>query len=139
MHLHASIDSPALIAWCCMHGMTCPMRKTVFAGAGGVVAAVLGSLCCAGPVIFVTLGVGAGLASTFEPLRPIFGLLMVGLFAIGFHTVYGQDKTAITMSPDGGQGCQLRRSRKKEKIILWSALAAAVVLWTFPIWSTWLL
>lgn len=115
------------------------MRKALFAGGGGLAAAVLGSLCCAGPIVFVTLGVGAGLASTFEPLRPVFGLLMVGLFAIGFRTVYGQDKTSTAVATAHGQACHLPRSRKKEKLILWGAVALAAVLWTFPIWSTWLL
>lgn len=46
------------------------MRRSLAAGAGGVGAATLGSLCCIGPLLFVTLGGGAGLASTFEPLRP---------------------------------------------------------------------
>jgi len=46
--------------------------RMVWAGVRGVTAAFLGSLCCVGPLLFVTLGVGAGLASTFEPLRPVF-------------------------------------------------------------------
>lgn len=66
------------------------MRNSLLAGAGGVVAAFLGSLCCVGPLLFVTLGVGAGLASTFEPLRPLFGALMALLLGAGFWTVYGR-------------------------------------------------
>jgi mercuric ion transport protein len=114
-------------------------RKTLLAGAGGVAAAVLGSLCCAGPIVFVTLGVGAGLASTFEPLRPLFGVVMLGLFAIGFRTAYGQRQPATAMNTAGGQACEVPRGRKREKIILWSAAAVAAVLWTFPIWSIWLI
>ena len=48
------------------------MRKALLAGIAAVAAALLGSLCCVGPLVFVALGVGAGLASTFEPLRPVF-------------------------------------------------------------------
>ena len=66
------------------------MRTSLLAGTGGVLAAFLGSLCCVGPLLFVTLGVGAGLASTFEPLRPLFGALMVLLLGAGFWTVYGR-------------------------------------------------
>lgn len=50
----------------------------------------LGSLCCVGPLLVVTLGVGAGLASALEPLRPAFGVVMLALFAVGFWTVYGR-------------------------------------------------
>lgn len=112
------------------------MRKAFLAGAGGVTAALLGSLCCAGPVLFVTLGIGAGLASTFEPLRPLFAVIMVGLFAIGFYTVYGRG--AGSGASSAGEACELPRSRRKEKAILWGALVIAAVLWTFPMWSTWL-
>ena len=65
-------------------------RTTLWAGVGGVTAAVLGSLCCMGPLVFVTLGVGAGLATTFEPLRPVFELVMVALFGLAFYSVYGR-------------------------------------------------
>ena len=126
------------------------MRKAFITGAGGVVAAFLASLCCVGPLLFVSLGVGAGLASTFEPLRPFFGLLMVGLLAAGFWTVYGRRMApalvpgapnAVTADskckPDRACAVPVRRGR--DMAILWSATALALILWTFPTWSLWLL
>ena len=83
------------------------MRKAAVTGAGDVVAALLASLCCVGPLLFVSLGVGAGLASTFEPLRPIFGVLMVALLGAGFRAVYGRPLQAATLrlsrAPPPGQ------------------------------------
>jgi mercuric ion transport protein len=130
------------------------MRKTMLAGAGGVVAAFLGSLCCMGPLVFVTLGVGAGLASTFEPLRPVFAVVMLGLFAVAFYAVYGRRATSGTVGSGGaagagtsahldaartpGAGCAVPRNRRREKVILWLAALLALVLWTFPTWSRWL-
>ena len=35
------------------------MRKAVVTAAGGVTAAFLASLCCVGPLLFVSLGIGA--------------------------------------------------------------------------------
>lgn len=47
------------------------MIKTVLAAVGSVGAAFASALCCAGPLIAVSLGMSAaGFASTFEPLRP---------------------------------------------------------------------
>ena len=47
--------------------------KGILAALGGVGAAFASALCCLGPLLAVTLGVsGAGMASTFEPLRPYF-------------------------------------------------------------------
>lgn len=113
-------------------------RSTWLAGLGGVAAAFLGALCCAGPLIFVTFGVGAGLASTFEPLRPLFGVLMLGAFAIGFYTVYGKRPELALMERDvcaPGDACALPRNRRREKVILWTAAVIAIGLWTFPTWS----
>ncbi len=90
----------------------------------------------------MTLGVGAGLASTFEPLRPLFGVLMVGLFGLGFYTVYGSRRTTAdaTEALEGecasGTACAVPRSRSRDKALLWGAVALALVLWTFPTWST---
>jgi hypothetical protein len=137
------------------------MRKALVTSAGGVAAAFLGSLCCVGPLLFVTLGVGAGLASTFEPLRPIFGVVMLALLAVGFWTVYGRragtlrggtpvatsgiasdidtvDETRDVGRPDA-VACAVPAPRGRDVAILWTATALALVLWTFPTWSLWLL
>lgn len=109
------------------------MRRSLLAGAGGVLAAVLASLCCTGPLLFVTFGVGAGLASTFEPLRPVFGILMVGMLGAGFYAVYRRPRTEESCGPRGM--CELPRDRRREKFFLWVATALAVVFWSFNYWS----
>lgn len=129
------------------------MRRTTITSAGGVAAAFLASLCCVGPLLFVSLGVGAGLASTFEPLRPLFGGVMLALFAIGFWTVYGRRSAPAVAgaasiaearsdaAPDRAPGaaCCALPARRRDEMLLWSAVVVALVLWTFPTWSVWLL
>ncbi len=124
-------------------------RTSLWAGLGGVVAAFLASLCCAGPLLFVTLGVGAGLATTFEPLRPVFALVMIGMFAVAFYTLYGRRFRGATAARSGanaeddGAGptsatdltCALSRNRTRHRVLLWLAALLALVLWTFPTWS----
>jgi mercuric ion transport protein len=113
------------------------MHRTAWTGVGGVTAALLGSLCCIGPLVFVAFGVGASLASTFEPLRPLFGVLMLALFAVAFYTVYGRRAAAAAESACApGTACAVPRSRSREKVLLWMAAVLALVLWTFPTWST---
>ena len=126
------------------------MRNAVVTGVGGVVAAFLASLCCVGPLLFVSLGVGAGLASTFEPVRPLLGVLMVVLLGAGFWAVYGR-RWAPAPVPDARRvaagdsectpagACTTPVRRGRDMAILWSATALAFVLWTFPTWSLWLL
>lgn len=113
------------------------MRRTVALGIGGVSAAFLGALCCAGPLIFVVFGVGAGVAATFEPLRPVFGALMVAAFALGFYAVYGRNTMPVA-SADGA-ACEVSGRHKREEAILWGAVILALFLWTFPTWSAWLI
>ncbi|HXG70702.1 MAG TPA: mercuric transporter MerT family protein [Gemmatimonadaceae bacterium] len=111
-------------------------RRGIAASFGAIGAALLASLCCIGPVLFVTLGVGAGLASRFEPLRPVFTVLAVALIAVGFYTVYGwrpPEGDASSCTVDGS--CAVPRNRSREKILLWIATVVALVLLTFPQWS----
>jgi len=113
-------------------------RGGVLASVGALGAAILASLCCIGPILVLTLGVGAGLASTFEPLRPWFTGLTAIFLAVGFYTVYGR-KPAVQGGCDccaTDTACAVPRSRTRDKVILWTATVVAVTLWTFPYWST---
>lgn len=111
-------------------------RGGLAAAAGAIGAAVIASLCCVGPLLFVTLGVGAGFASRFEPLRPLFTVLTVGLLALGFYVVYGR-RTAPVCAPDGS--CAVPKNRTRDKVLLWVATVLAIVFLTFPQWSLLLL
>jgi len=98
----------------------------------GVATAFVSALCCAGPVIAVALGVsGAGLSSTFEPLRPYF-LGSTALFlGGGFFLVQREERKAC----EPGKICADPRVRKRMKTLLWIATALAVVFATFPAWQ----
>ena len=112
-------------------------RRGLWATTGALGAAFLASLCCIGPLVFVAFGVGAGLASAFEPLRPLFTTLTVGLIAFGFYIVYGKTPRAdpVACGPEGS--CAVPRSRTRDKALLWGATLLAVLLLTFPQWSLW--
>lgn len=124
------------------------MRRAILTSAGGVAAAFLASLCCVGPLLFVSLGVGAGLAGTFEPLRPFFGVLMLVMLAAGFRALYGRRDAPVPIARSGGAGtasecvagtaCDAPVRRRRDVAILWGATVLALVLWTFPTWSLWL-
>ena len=111
-------------------------RRGTAASLGAVGVALIASLCCIGPVLFVTLGVGAGLASRFEPLRPAFSVITIALIGLGFYTVYGgrrarADDASCTV--DGT--CVVPRNRGRDKVVLWIATLFALALLTFPQWS----
>lgn len=107
--------------------------KAMFTAPGAVGAAFAASLCCSGPLLYVAFGIGgAGLASTFEPLRPwLLGLTAI-LLGLGFHSVYGPGPRCAA---DGDATKRLRR----RKLMLWTGTILALVFATFPTWSTWIL
>jgi mercuric ion transport protein len=106
-------------------------RSPALSTLGAVGAAFASALCCVGPLLYVSLGVGAGLASTFEPLRPWFLGAAALFLAPGFHRVYGHRPRC---APDDDVG----RTERRAKLLLWAGTALVVVFATFPAWSAWL-
>ncbi len=99
---------------------------------GGVTAAFVSALCCAGPVLAVAVGVsGAGLAATLEPLRPYFLVATGGFLVLGFWRLHREEQKACEPS----KACADPRVRRMMRITLWTATVVAVVLATFPSWQ----
>lgn len=90
------------------------------------------ALCCAGPILAVTVGVsGAGLAATFEPWRPYFLAATVLLIVLGFVLLDREERKAC----ETGKPCADPDVRRKMRITLWVATALAALLATFPSWQ----
>lgn len=116
--------------------MTTSVTRTVLAATGGVAAAVGSALCCVGPLLAVALGVsGAGLAATFEPLRPYFVAGTVLALRSGFVVLRREEKRAC----EPGTLCASPLARRRMKWALWIATIIAVPLLTFPWWSRFVL
>lgn len=116
--------------------MPSPVHKTILAAAGGVAAAVGSTLCCAGPLVAVALGVsGAGLAATFAPLQPYFAAGAVAALGWGLVVVRQEDRKAC----QPGTLCASPLGRRRMKRALWIATAIAIPLLTFPLWSKFVL
>ncbi len=106
--------------------------KTVLAATGGIAAAVASALCCAGPLVAVALGLsGAGLAATFEPLRPYFVASTVLALGFGFVVLHLEERKAC----EPGTLCASPVARRRTKGALWIATIVAIPLVTFPWWS----
>ncbi len=116
--------------------MPSPVGKTLAAATGGIVAAVVSALCCVGPLVAVFFGLsGAGLAATFEPLRPYFVAGTAGALGFGFLVLRREERRAC----EPGTLCASPLARRRMKAALWVATAIAIPLLTFPWWSKFVL
>ncbi len=112
------------------------MIGTVMTAAGGVATAFGSALCCAGPLLAVTVGVsGAGISATFEPLRPYFLGGTVAFLGLGFFLLHREEEKAC--EPD--KVCADPAVRRRMKIMLWVATGLAIVFATYPRWQPWVL
>lgn len=108
------------------------VSKAVLAVVGGLGAAVGSALCCAGPLVAVALGLsGAGLAATFDPLRPYFIAGTVLALGFGFVLLHREEKRAC----DPDRSCASPITRRRMRWALWSATIIAIPLLTFSWWS----
>lgn len=107
--------------------------KELTALAGSLVAGLLASACCIGPLVLGALGLGSlGLAAALAPLRPWFLGLTVTLLVIGFFLAY-RPRRAEACAP--GEACPEPSSRRSQRIALWVVTVVAVALATYPSWA----
>lgn len=120
--------------------------RNLLAPFGAVGAAFFAALCCVSPLLFVAFGVGAGLASMFTPLRPLFTVIALGFLGVGFYIVYGKKQApgwqgrqtagaADASEAAHAASCEAPGNRRSEKLVLWVATVLTVLLLTFPWWS----
>lgn len=114
-------------------------RVARYGMAASIAAAFGASVCCIGPIVAVMFGMTSLAAlAKYEPLRPIFGLITAALLAVAFYATY--KRPAEECEP--GSVCATQgtdRMQKINRIAVWIAAIVAVVVFTFPTWSGWVL
>ena len=102
---------------------------------GGLLAAIGASLCCAGPFVLLMLGVSGSWISTltaFEPFRPYFIAVVVGLFLWAGWQVH----RPIASCPESS-ACALPAKRRRYQVIFWFVTVVAALLVSSPYWLLW--
>lgn len=103
--------------------------------AGSVIAALLASACCIGPVVFGLLGLtGVGFIAKFEAYRPYLIAVTVFLLGVGFFFTYRKKSDC-----DSEAACASPRADQINKIVLWSVTAIALALLFAPTILSWIL
>jgi len=98
-------------------------RNALFTSIGSVIAGIVASLCCIGPLIFVIFGLsGAAFFAKLEQYRWIFGSIALGFLALGFFFAYRGRQEC-----EPGTSCAVNPKRRRlSKIILWTATILVV-------------
>ena len=97
----------------------------------GVLAAIGASVCCVGPLVLLTLGIGGAWVSSLtalEPVRPFFmaaTLLFVGL---AFRRLY-----LVPQVCEPGTPCADPRTVGRQRLVFWLVTAAVVALLAVPL------
>ncbi|MEK9140651.1 MAG: mercuric transporter MerT family protein [Nitrospirota bacterium] len=125
-----------------MNGSGAESKKTAITAAstGGLITALLASVCCLGPLVLAALGVGvgatgflagtAGFLKAFLPYRPVFIGLTLLLMGISFYLAYRKPKTAC---PPVGI-CRSEEALGSKRAWLWTMAAIALALVLAPYW-----
>ncbi|MBK4733009.1 mercury transporter MerT [Noviherbaspirillum sp. DKR-6] len=96
----------------------------------GVLAAIGASVCCVGPLLLLTLGIGGAWISNlvaFEPYRPLFIGLTVLFFAMAFRRLY-----LVKQVCSPGQACAIPVVVKRQRAIFWVVTVFIIGLLAFP-------
>lgn len=110
---------------------------------GAVAAAFAASACCVGPIVFALLGLGgAGALVALEPYRPVFAGVTFLLLGVGWYLTYRRPVAPMMPTPQMHSllgapaaddcGCEMPRTNRTGKRLLWVATAAAGVALAFP-------
>jgi copper chaperone CopZ len=116
------------------------MKDKLLSG-GGIITALLASLCCITPVLAVLGGLG-GMATTFsflEPLRPYLIGLTVIVLGYAFYKAYkpkkNDDIECACEADDLPPGKSGKPKFINSKKFLWTITAVSTLLITFPYYS----
>lgn len=97
---------------------------------GGAVAAVAASLCCAGPLVLVMLGVGGawiGNLAALEPFRPYFlGAAVIALL-FAWKTIY---RAPAACTP--GSACALPQASRRYQVLFRIVAVLVAAAFAFP-------
>ena len=101
--------------------------------AGGVLAAIVASACCLGPLVLVTLGIsGAWISnlSALEPYRPVLIGVALVFMAFAYREIFV--KAAQPQACETGAFCAAPQTNRIYRVIFWVVSALVLFALAFP-------
>lgn len=99
---------------------------------GGAVAAIAASVCCLGPLVMVSLGIGGAWISNLtllEPFRPVFVAVALLCMGLAYRKIY-RPGPAETCAP--GTACSLPQANMGYRLLFWGISALVIVALAYP-------
>lgn len=111
---------------------------------GSILAALLASVCCLGPLLLAAVGVGAAAFAWFAALRPWLLTVSAVLLAWGFYLAYRKPAAGAAASTERGDQpvqpacCAVTPATRWTRRGLWLGAALVLLLGLFPLYGSWL-
>ena len=112
------------------------MKKESWSIIGGVLAAIGASLCCAGPLVLLSIGVsGAWIANLteLESYRPLFIAVVIAVFGWSGWRIFKPELTGRD-SCITGEACADPTVQRNRKLLYCVAVLVAAILIFSPYW-----
>jgi mercuric ion transport protein len=105
-------------------------KNTSLLGIGAILAAIGASVCCVGPLLLLSLGIGGAWMSTLtsmEAVRPFFIVLTLIFIGLGYRKLYLQPASC-----EEGDACAATDVQQKQRMIFWLGSGLILLLLAFP-------
>lgn len=109
---------------------TPPKKELPWLGIGTTLAAIGASICCVGPLLLLSLGIGGAWMSALTSMasvRPFFILLTLGFIGLGYRKLY-----LISENCEANKACAVPEDKHKQQMIFWIGSALVLLLLAFP-------
>lgn len=100
--------------------------------AGGLIAAILASACCLGPLVLVMVGVSGAWISNLtllEPYRPVFIGAALVFMGLAWHRIY---RAPAAAECEPGTLCALPQINRVYRVMFWTVSALVLLAFGFP-------
>jgi len=102
---------------------------------GGVLAGIAGSVCCVGPLVLVSVGVGGAWVANLTALQawsPVFVVLAAAAFGFAGYKLFYVPKVCAP-----GTACADPRTLRNQRIVFAITAPLVAALLSFPLYASW--
>jgi mercuric ion transport protein len=100
--------------------------------AGGLLAAIVASVCCLGPLVLVTIGVSGAWISNLtllQPYRPVFIGVALVFMGLAWHRIY---RAPAAAQCEPGTVCALPQTNRVYRIMFWVVSTLVLLALVYP-------